>query len=113
MRVRTLKQATMTTSAKELTLPQARPAHASRTLVRANPLPRVVVVFAVAFGVVDAVATRNSMGPDGISYLDIADALQHGHWSALFNAQWSPMYPFLLSLVFRALHPSSYWEFAT
>ena len=103
----------MTTSAKELTLPQAQSARASRTLVRSNPLPRIVVAFAVAFGVVDAVATRNSMGPDGISYLDIADALQHGHWSALFNAQWSPMYPFLLSLGFRALHPSSYWEFAT
>jgi hypothetical protein len=103
----------MTTSTKEMTLPHAEPTHIPCSIARSNPLPRIVIAFAVAFGVIDAVATRNSMGPDGISYLDIADALHQGHWRALFNALWSPLYPFLLSLGFRIFHPAPYWEFAT
>jgi hypothetical protein len=30
----------------------------------------------------------------------------------LVNGYWSPLYPFLLSILFRFLHPSAEWEFA-
>lgn len=46
---------------------------------RSNPPSKLVIGLADLFGAVDAVANRNSMGPDGISSLDIADALRHGY----------------------------------
>jgi hypothetical protein len=56
-------------------------------------------------------ARRNDMLPDGISYIEIASATaQHG-FRNLVNAYWSPLYPALLSVVFRLFHPSLYWEF--
>jgi 4-amino-4-deoxy-L-arabinose transferase-like glycosyltransferase len=101
----------MTTSPKAITMFQAESNRISPALANSRFFPRLILAFAVAFGLIDAVASRNSMGPDGISYLDIADALRQGHWSALFNPLWSPMYPFLLSIGFRIFHPSPYWEF--
>ncbi len=54
---------------------------------------------------------RNVMNPDGISYLEIARTGLSG-WHGFINAYWSPLYPFLLSLVLRWFKPSAYWEFA-
>ncbi len=55
-------------------------------------------------------AFRHDTSPDGISYLDIANECARGNWHSLINGYWSPLYPFLLSLGFRLLHPSPYWE---
>lgn len=107
---RTLFQA-MTNSPKAIAMFETESNRVSPAFVNSKLFPRLILIFAVAFGVIDAVANRNSMGPDGISYLDIADALRQGHWSALFNPLWSPVYPFLLSVGFRIFHPSPYWEF--
>jgi hypothetical protein len=63
-----------------------------------------------ALGVLQAWAYRNSMNPDGISYLEIGRAGISG-WHGFVNAYWSPLYPFLLSLVLRWLEPSPLWEF--
>jgi hypothetical protein len=63
-----------------------------------------------ALGLLQVWAHRNTMNPDGISYLEIARAGISG-WQGFVNAYWSPLYPFLLSLVLRCLHPSSFWEF--
>jgi hypothetical protein len=63
-------------------------------------------------GLIDTLANRHSMGPDGISYLDIADAFRRGEWSAGFNLNWSPLYPLWLRLILGILRPSPYWEFA-
>lgn len=43
-------------------------------------------------------ATRNALNPDGVSYLDLAAALQRGDWSAFVQAYWSPLLPILLAL---------------
>ncbi len=55
-------------------------------------------------------AFRHDTSPDGISYLDIANQCARGNWHSLINGYWSPLYPFLLSLGLRLLHPSPYWE---
>jgi hypothetical protein len=65
---------------------------------------------AVIAGLLQAWAFRHNLRSDGISYLDIASQCAQGNWHSLVNAYWSPLYPFLLSLVFRLLRPSLYWE---
>jgi hypothetical protein len=56
--------------------------------------------------------SRQAMNTDGISYLDIADAMAHGQWAAAVNAYWSPLYPSLLALGRMVFRPSPYSEFA-
>jgi hypothetical protein len=51
------------------------------------------------------------MNPDGISYIEIGWAVARSGLHKLVNGYWSPLYPFVLSLVFRYLHPSPQWEF--
>jgi hypothetical protein len=85
------------------------PAAASPALVppRASPFPaprplgaiRVVAWTAVVvLSVFQAYAQRYSMNPDGVSYLDLSDAVVRGHWSGLINLYWSPLYPALIGL---------------
>jgi len=64
----------------------------------------------VALGLLQAWTYRNRMNPDGISYLEIGRAGISG-WHGFVNAYWSPLYPFLLSLVLRWFEPSRFWEF--
>ncbi len=58
---------------------------------------------------------RHSVNPDGISYLDLSDAVVTGRFGDIVNGYWSPLYPTLIGLV-RAILPtpldSPYWEFA-
>jgi hypothetical protein len=54
---------------------------------------------------------RYSMNPDGISYLDLADAYLRGDFHAALNAYWSPAYSWLLGLALLAFRPSAEWEF--
>jgi hypothetical protein len=63
-----------------------------------------------ALGLLQVWAYRNSMNPDGISYLEIGRAGIFG-WHGFVNAYWSPLYPFLLSLMLRWFGPSPFWEF--
>ncbi len=74
------------------------PAHAPRL-----PAPRqleidILAVLAVLLCLALGYATRNALNPDGVSYLDLAAALQRGDWSAFVQAYWSPMLPVLLAL---------------
>jgi hypothetical protein len=72
---------------------------------------RVLLWCAAAItGLLQAWAFRHNLNPDGISYLDIATQCVQGDWHSLVNAYWSPLYPFLLSLVFWLVKPSPYWE---
>jgi hypothetical protein len=64
----------------------------------------------VALGLLQVWAHRNAMNPDGISYLEIGRA-GISDWQGFVNAYWSPLYPFLLCIALRCLHPSSFWEF--
>jgi len=68
---------------------------------------------AIVLGAANAWATRFTMNPDGISYLDLGDAWWRGDWHNAINAYWSPLYPWLLGLFLRVLKPGTYWEFQT
>ena len=57
---------------------------------------------ALALGAASAWASRSTMYPDGISYLDIGDAFWRGNWHAAINAYWSPLYPLVLGFFLRA-----------
>ncbi len=59
----------------------------------------------------DAWAGRQYTDPDGISYLDMSDALLKHNWHLLINPHWSPLYPFLIGVATWLLHPTGYWEF--
>jgi hypothetical protein len=66
---------------------------------------------AIALGAADAWATRFTMNPDGISYLDIGDAYWRGDWHNAINAYWSPLYSWILGFFLKVLKPSMYWEY--
>jgi len=55
---------------------------------------------------VEGLSYPHSTFPDGIAYLDIAQACFREEWNALVNGYWSPGYPFLLSCWFFIFKPS-------
>ena len=66
---------------------------------------------AIALGAADAWATRFTINPDGISYLDMGDAFWRGDWHTAINAYWSPLYSWILGFFLKVLKPSPYWEY--
>ncbi len=61
-----------------------------------------------------AIAGRNlAVGSDGLAYLDVARAYLRHDWSLAVNGYWGPLYPWLLAVALRILHPSDAYEFAT
>ena len=75
------------------------------------PLRMFCWVVALALGAAQAWATRFTMNPDGISYLDIGDAYWRGDWHNAINAYWSPLYSWILGFFLKLLKPSAYWEY--
>jgi hypothetical protein len=77
--------------------------------------PRQIRIFfwllAIALGAAQAWATRFTMNPDGISYLDMGDAYWRGDWHVAINAYWSPLYSWILGFFLKLLRPSPYWEY--
>jgi hypothetical protein len=55
-------------------------------------------------------AKRNRIGPDGVSYLDIANSYAHGRWHDGVNAFWGPLYSWLIAAQLRVLRPSPHGE---
>lgn len=70
----------------------------------------VLIGIAVALGALHAWAGRFAMNPDGMSYLDIADAYFAGQWQMALNAFWSPLYSWLLGFGLFLLRPPPAWE---
>jgi hypothetical protein len=66
---------------------------------------------AIVLGISETWATRQSMGADGIAYLDMGDAYMRGDWHMAINAHWSPLYSWLLAVALKILKPSAHWEF--
>jgi 4-amino-4-deoxy-L-arabinose transferase-like glycosyltransferase len=66
---------------------------------------------ALALGAIDAWATRFTMFPDGVSYLDVGDAFWRGDWHNAINAYWSPVYPCIVGLFLKLFSPSIYGEY--
>lgn len=59
---------------------------------------RIAWVLVVALAAFQAYAQRYAVGPDGVAYLDLSDAVVTGHWSGLVNLYWSPLYPLLIGV---------------
>jgi hypothetical protein len=77
-----------------------------------EPHPRIFFWCVIlVLGLLQVWAHRNDVSPDSISYIEIAWATARGGLHQVVNAYWSPLYPFLLSLVFRCFHPAVQWEF--
>jgi hypothetical protein len=76
-----------------------------------NRTRRVAWALLLLIAAIQAWTARIYITPDGVSYLDLSDAVRSGHWSELLNAYWSPLYPFLVG-VLRIAVPSAYWEIA-
>ncbi len=68
-------------------------------------------VVALALGAADAWATRFTMYPDGVSYLDVGDAFWRGDWHNAINAYWSPVFPLVAGLFLKVFRPSIYGEY--
>lgn len=66
---------------------------------------------AIALGALHVWVYRNDLNPDSVSYIEMAEAAVRSGWHALVSGYWSPLYPMLLSVGFRVLHPSMHWEF--
>ena len=78
-----------------------------------RPYPRLFFwCFVLVLGLLNVWARRNDVTPDSISYIEIGWATARGSLRQLVNAYWSPLYPYLLSLVFRTFHPLVQWDFA-
>src|SRR5271163_3844316 len=77
-----------------------------------GPKVRAILWFLVAaIGLLQVCAHRNEMAPDGISYIELASASLAQGLPMLTNAYWSPLYPFLIRVVFALGHPSLAWQF--
>src|SRR5947208_3465290 len=61
--------------------------------MRVRPVAWTLLIGAAA---VETYTRRFAMSPDGISYLDLSDAVVRGHPSEMINAYWSPLYPALI-----------------
>ena len=72
---------------------------------------RAFLILSVVLGAFQAWIGRYSMGPDGVSYLDIGDAYLRGDWKAAINGYWGPMYSVVLGTVLHIFKPSMRWEF--
>ncbi len=66
----------------------------------------------VLAGLIEAIFSRCAVWADGISYLDMGDAMMRGDWKMAISVYWSPLYPFLQGLALRLTKPSAYSEFA-
>src|SRR6266851_1574396 len=76
---------------------------------------RCVVIFfwllAAVLGGFHAWASRYSMNPDGIVYLDMADAYLGRDWGTALISYRSPLYPWILGLAMALFKPPPLWEF--
>jgi len=65
---------------------------------------------AIVVGLIQVWAHRYNVNPDSISYIEIAQSAKEACWKSYVNGYWSPLYPFLLTNVFRILDPGPLWE---
>ncbi len=72
----------------------------------------VLRIAAVTLGGLQALAARNSMNVDGMSYIDVARTYANGNWAGAINGYWSPLYSWLIAGVLLVFDPSPEHEFA-
>lgn len=73
---------------------------------------RLLWALALTVGALDAWASRTTMNPDGIAYLDMGDAFWRHDWHQAVNGLWSPLYGWLVGSVLGVFSPPPSREFA-
>ncbi len=89
-------------------VPRAGEAQASAVTSRVRTAAWFLLVL---LGLIETVYGRHAMQDDGISYLDMGDAIARADWKMALNGVWSPLYPFLQGVTLRLLKPSEYLQF--
>jgi hypothetical protein len=56
----------------------------------------VLAIAAAAACIAVGVLSLDALNPDGVAYLDLAGAMQHGDWLHFVQGYWSPLFPFLV-----------------
>ena len=82
-----------------------------RAAARLRRLRLACWLSAGALGALQAFAYRDDMNPDGVSYLDLADAWRRGDWAQAVSLYWSPLYSWLLGGALALLRPPARAEF--
>jgi hypothetical protein len=67
-------------------------------------------IICIGFALIETFSQLRFINEDGVSYLDMSDALIQHNWHLLINPIWSPLYPFLIGLVTWFTRPSAQWE---
>jgi hypothetical protein len=70
-------------------------------------------VLGASLGFSQAWISRLDADDNAVTYLDIGQYFFHGHYSAMINGFWSPLYSFLCGLTITVLRPSMHWEYPT
>jgi hypothetical protein len=68
-------------------------------------------LLAIAIGATQTWATRHTISPDGMSYLDVGETYARGDFGMGLNSYWSPLYPLLVGLGLRLIQPLPINEF--
>lgn len=66
---------------------------------------------AIALAILQTFAARNSISPDGRSYLDLGQAYLHHDWAMAINGYWGPFYAWMLTFAQGVFKPSLRWEY--
>ncbi len=53
----------------------------------------------LALGFIQTWAGRFYIDPDGVNYLDVAQAYARRDWSLAINGYWSPLYSWFLAII--------------
>src|SRR5882762_11023774 len=81
------------------------------TMIASLRKTKILLLFvATATGLLQAWANRFYIEPDGLNYLDIADAYLRQDWRNAINAHWSPLWSWLLGLFLWLTSRSLFWE---
>src|ERR1700721_1268673 len=64
----------------------------------------------ISFALLETWSQRRFINEDGVSYLDMSDALLRHNWHLLVNPIWSPLYPLLIGIGTWLTRPSGFWE---
>jgi hypothetical protein len=67
-------------------------------------------IVCVGFALLETWSQLRFINEDGISYLDMSDALIQHNWHLLINPIWSPLYPLLIGVATWLMRPSAQWE---
>jgi 4-amino-4-deoxy-L-arabinose transferase-like glycosyltransferase len=81
-------------------------------LMRRSPLIVLLAAAVLLVGVLDAWSYRDTMGADGLQYIDIGEAYLDGDLDDAVNAYWSPLYSLLSGVTLAVFSPSPSDEFA-